>query len=491
MDFKMDRKWIVILGLILCGTFMAMNAYDRVLTSRHIIWCGMTILLCLKKTARVGVIHLLMAGYLIFAMFSGKYAVNQSEWLYSTLKIVLMLSFLSVADIDIKSLSKTMIVLGIVFVGYFWYDYSMIGDFGLCRGLMRMKNYWAAAHFFVLPFCYYAIKNKFWHKTAFAVACMMVLNIVLLNTRSVILALGTSMIALAIADKQIRWKLIGVSLVCAILALTAKPQALLSSSTFEMRLIQWAPTLDMIVKNPFGVGNGNWWMNFPAYAPNMDFENAFVTQHFRFPHNDFLWVWAEVGILGFLCYMGMFVVALKKAKPYLLMGLTGYITIACFCSLRERAFSSLMLCIFLSLVCKRKWAVKPRYLVIPLLFFMVVLGFRYRSSCWNKKLIRSQNIQQVKESTEGFSVFSTVDYTGLPYHWWRGMAQLRTGEQELAVVNLKKAYKYNPNSIQTINGMGIVSAIEGDMESSKKYFKEALRIRPDFKDAKMNLERTK
>ena len=51
------------------------------------------------------------------------------------------------------------------------------------------------------------------------------------------------------------------------------------------------------------------------------------------------------------------------------------------------------------------------------------------------------------------------------------------------------AYKQNPNNIHVLNGMGIASMHKGEKESAKKYFKEALRICPEFVDAKKNLEK--
>jgi O-antigen ligase len=452
----------------------------------------MAVLLCLRKQSKVGIVHLLMAGYLIFAMFSGKYAINHSEWLYSTLRIVLMLSFITVMDIDEKTICKTMLVLGVLFVGYFWYDYSQMGSFHLSRGLMRMVNSWAIAHFLVLPFCYYAITEGFWKKFAWFIGSMMCLNIVLLNSRSAMLAVCVMSAVIFIKHKRTRLPIIGLILTLILLAFTARHGSLgnpFNTKTLHMRIEQWVPTLDMIIKNPFGVGNGNWWINFPAYAHDPDFENVYVLNMFRFPHNDFLWVWAEVGIFGFLCYVGMFVWALKGAKTYLLIGLLGYMTVANFSAVRERPFSSLMLCVFLSLACKRKWTVRPRYLVIPLLFFMVVLGFRYRSSCWNKKLMRSQSFAQIYEGTAGYSHFSQLTYSGLPYYWWKGMCSLKSRNEELAIKQLRTAYLHNPNNIQAINGMGITYGLEKKYDKAKEYFNEALEICPDFKDAEDNLKR--
>ncbi|NIP26986.1 MAG: hypothetical protein GWN55_06690, partial [Phycisphaerae bacterium] len=119
MDFL--RKWILPVGIVFCGTVLCYSAYDRAVPIRNILWCAVTMALLLStKTVKVGKIHFFAVGYLGFVLLSGIWAINISEWMYWSCRAVLLVTFLSVAEIEPKRLAKTMIVLGCMFAVYFW-----------------------------------------------------------------------------------------------------------------------------------------------------------------------------------------------------------------------------------------------------------------------------------------------------------------------------------------------------------------------------------
>ena len=449
--------------------------------------------------AKVNIMSLV---YLGFVVASGLFAVNISEWLYVVLRTVLFVTYISVVDIDKKLLAKSMILLGVFYVLYFWVDYMNSDGFIGCRGLMRQRNHWAFAQFLVVPFCYYAISNGFWRKTANIIMFLMSVNIILLSSRTAILALliaGYIMLCDVMANKHARgwirrdktW--IIASLIFIAIFFPWKKFA--DTETMRYRIEQWKSTASMIASNPTGVGAGNWSIKFPEYAKNIDYPTAYNKKSFRFPHNDYLWTMAETGILGGCAYIAMFATAIyyafKKKEAWLLMALGGYVASSMFTAHYERPFATLMAATFIAMSYRTinvKW---KKFMIIPLVFVIVVFGFRYRSSQWNKKLRSSNNWQEVLDCTKGYSVFSTLTYTGLPYHWWGGMAHLKMNNQDMAAVSLEKAYKYNTGNIHVINGYGISKAISGDIDEAKKQFKYALSICPEFKDAKDNLAKVK
>ncbi|MEE2753316.1 MAG: O-antigen ligase family protein, partial [Candidatus Latescibacterota bacterium] len=71
------------------------------------------------------------------------------------------------------------------------------------------------------------------------------------------------------------------------------------------RVWWWRSTFEMITDHPWiGVGLTNWEKIYPNYKAK---ELWAATNRFpRRPHNDYLWVWAELGTLGFTAYLGMF-----------------------------------------------------------------------------------------------------------------------------------------------------------------------------------------
>jgi hypothetical protein len=256
--------------------------------------------------------------------------------------------------------------------------------------------------------------------------------------------------------------------------------------------MMWKPTLAMIKENPAGVGAGNWWVEFPSYAPGIDYPKAYIEEQFLFPHNDFMWEWSEVGTTGFLCYLGIFVSAIYFARhrPYLLMVLAGYIVIASFSTLRNRTFFTVVLGLILLNACERNRVIKqPRILLTFLIFTMVVFGFRLRSSIYDKRAIRaSSNIAKVTAASKGCSVFSTLTDLGMPWKTVEGLNNFYIGNRKICISQLKQGHKHNPFNINALNGAGIAYGLENNIEKSNGYFRKALEICPAFEAAKTNLK---
>ena len=72
------------------------------------------------------------------------------------------------------------------------------------------------------------------------------------------------------------------------------------------RLRMWTHTLRMIYEHPLGVGIGNWQYLFPWYAKG-DQVNVIASP--TRPHNDYLWIASELGLLGLAAYFWVLVSA--------------------------------------------------------------------------------------------------------------------------------------------------------------------------------------
>ncbi|KKL52731.1 hypothetical protein LCGC14_2282520, partial [marine sediment metagenome] len=432
---KRIEPYILPIGIFLCGTVLVTLLFDRALMPRHIVWCIMTIILVYcSKEIRIGFIHWFLLSFLALSLLSGVGVINKAEWLYSVSRIVLMITYISVVKIDKELLAKTMIMLGTVFVIYFWYDYYLQGNFEACRGLMRQRNTWAHAQFFVIPFCYYAIVNKFWKKPAIVILALMVIQVFLLKSRSAILAIVLSSFILAMYSKE-RWLI--VTVICIFLTpFVFANEGLLCTISLNERLEQWNFTKNMMVDYPLGVGSGNWWILFPKYAAGINFPGAFIEKTFRFPHNDFVWICSEIGALGLVCYIGIFVTSLYYAwrdkAIWLVMLVFGYIAIACFSAPHERPFSSLMMANFIAIACPMRLIQQPKILLTVMIFILVVFSFRLKASYWDKKTRYAKTGIQAMELFKAYSPFSTVSHTGIPWHWWRGTSYFESKQYRLA-----------------------------------------------------------
>ena len=117
------------------------------------------------------------------------------------------------------------------------------------------------------------------------------------------------------------------------------------------RVDLWEKTLEMSSDFPvIGVGQGNWRIVFPLYGQD-DLRSATGETFFQRPHNDFLWVFSENGIIGllfyFLIFLATFHYAIKTIRAAnnpdskflalaMIFGLAGYFVIALFSFPKER-----------------------------------------------------------------------------------------------------------------------------------------------------------
>ncbi len=481
MDDKV-KNVITISSLVLCGIVLCPYSHDRPRTVRHLIWAiGALLLVITNKDIRITVLPLC---YLAMVAISGIFAINTAEWICSLARAMLFVLYLSVAKVDAKDLAKAMIALGFVFIISFWYDYVRLPVFTEVCGIMLQRNYFSAAQFFVVPFCWYAYKNGFWRRAAIFVGISMAVNICLISSRSAMLALFV--FVFIVSKKHIVWTT-GVAMIA--LALFMSRFSVLSSPV--ERFEQWRCTLRMIIQNPLGVGAGNWWIVFPNYAYDINYALAFSQIQFRFPHNDFLWMFAELGIIGGFCYLGIFTTALwRSRKESWLFGiLSGYMVIAFFSAPHERPFASLLIATVIAMTLKGKTIKFSRALIPVALVLVVIFGCQFRSSIYNKKIKSAQSWAEIDNYTKGRTVFSTMTDYGFPYTWWSAMSKFKAGQYEESVPLFEEAYYENPYNVHVINGMGISYAIRNNSFMASAYFKEALRICPYFKDAEKNLAR--
>ncbi len=217
------------------------------------------------------------------------------------------------------------------------------------------------------------LKQQTWRIACFGLIALQIFILLLFQTRAVYVALAISGLFFVIGLQRITSffntkKIIGFAAVTAVLIglvwarfyfydddfgvylKNFDVREYLTSSSANQRFNIWEKTTLLIQEKPLtGVGAGNWEIFFPKNGLAELFSKD-KDIFFQRPHNDFLWVFSETGLLGFLAYIGMFLTAffvgfksLKKADAdtrlniwILLSGLLGYIIIANFSFPLER-----------------------------------------------------------------------------------------------------------------------------------------------------------
>ena len=295
---------------------------------------------------------LLYTFYFIWALISISYAMNAIEAivclarLASTFFIFTNLSILLYKK-DIKNYYLPLAVL-ITIVLFFDAFYVMrtfkeaidseLGTFNPnnATGNNGNKNVMAASLIIKFPFCLYLILNTKIFGKVFGVITLFVgsFAIFILSTRSTFVSLLGIMIIFAATTLYFRKKeyikssffsiayflvpvvfafffsnlaLSNISEASSSGAVTDRIQSIqLNNQASSGRLHLWEGAIDYFLKHPFiGDGYGNWKLASIPYEKEFT-NDLYVPYH---SHNDFLEAAADLGIVGGLAYLGLFVLA--------------------------------------------------------------------------------------------------------------------------------------------------------------------------------------
>jgi O-antigen ligase len=325
---------------------------------------------------------LLYTFYFIWALISISYAMNAIEAivclsrLASTFFIFTNLSILLYKK-DIKNYYLPIAIL-ITIVLFFDASYVMrtfkeaidseLASFNPnnATGNNGNKNVMAASLIIKFPFCLYLILNTKIFGKIFGVITLFVgsFAIFILSTRSTFVSLLGIMIIFAATTLYFRKKenikssiisiayflvpvvfafffsnlaLSNINEASSSGAVTDRIQSIqLNNQASSGRLHLWEGAIDYFLKHPFiGDGYGNWKLASIPYEKEFT-NDLYVPYH---SHNDFLEAAADLGIVGGLAYLGLFVLAFvftiqvwfkEKYKDYRLFTTISFMAVACY-----------------------------------------------------------------------------------------------------------------------------------------------------------------
>ena len=518
--------------------------------------------------------------YLIISVLSLSKAINLTEGIFECLKIFLSFAFLYVATLIIgekkesvlvlaKSVIVTAMILSIIGIcQYYQLAFTSIPGNCLAYSTMANKNLFASALFLTLPFVLFGAFQfaGCWRILSLASFALISFCIAVTETRTVWGAMAFSGIitTLLAVECHRRFKAsdargclsakrslhVLVVLVCMIslarlsnhsyarkISRAAPPShhhsqdlispsrtSILSFNSLNERLLLWDKSLNMIEDNPLtGVGLGQWKLVLPHYGK---IEKLIVSDEglnevlFQRPHNDYLWVLAEVGLLGFVCYLSFFLILIcytiriifkseerdsRVFSMLILFGILGYMVLAFFTFPKERIFHNILLmlitaCVF-SLynqtfpVHKKVTGSQITALNIPLLMLLtscVIFGSaRLHSEIHTRSALSARKAkkwkQVIAEIDKADSWFYNMDPVSTPLSWYRGMAHFSLGHISLAFEDFKKAHKIHPNHTHVLNNLGTCYALLKNYERAAEYYQRVLDISPGFEEALFNL----
>ena len=555
----------LILPLFGCALIYSDSIIDSALIPRFLfstLWFLVAAIWFLAQVKRgsqfaisiVNPVSILFLIWLVSTLISGMNALNQTEFLIEVQKVFLYFSvyigftvFLSRENLFEKelflkvvlSLVSLLLMIGV----YQYYEYNCsLTSRGMTKvsALMNDRNLFAEYLGLCLPFvfCGCMLLKNAWRILAVVLSLFSLIAIMLLFTRSVYVAASAAMFfsgllfllllklnqgfKIAISGKSKIVLLVSLVLIGTIAVKLnrqsdgAIKERILSVFEFDKgsaggRIKVWKVSGQMIKDSGFfGVGAGNWKINFESYGFNQNGE-IFTTE----PLNDYLGIYCESGLLGFIGYAGMIVAGIfllikrlfrRKGKVdyfefAVLTSLISFAIISFFNFPKDRIEPSIMMCFllaFASIGNSDKKEYGSRKIIVGITLVLILIS-TYNLWAWTERFQAEQHLAKalqarenqqwgtvVREINKGRSKYYSLDPTTTPMNWYSGIAHYSLGDLESAHKDFKLAYAENPFHLHVINNLATTTAMKNENETAIKLFEEALAINPLFYDAIYN-----
>jgi O-antigen ligase len=515
-----------------------------------------------NEPIELGLPDALFIGYLLLHGISILQAINKPEAVYETLKIfIAFCAYMAFKTVLLKKLvseSNVLKVLIPVCLAYFTYaciqlwtlSYSakLEGDnLYAVTGLSGHKNLYSGLMLitsFLLGVL--AINTKgVWRTLALLVIMLQAVMIFVLQTRSVFMGIVVAMFILGVGSfmmgrqalvliKKIALPAIGV--IAAVIlffvfsgTLSSMLQRLnvasyLHSDTSIERLTVWYKS-SLMLKDHWllGVGARNWMLVYPYYSLSGMFRPQYLNTVFLEPHNDFLWVWCELGILGLMTFIAIFgsyfYILIKgllnnvkqgseRFVPLILFAQQIAFIIFCFFDFpKERIEHQILLVLSWAIISARygnyaKTFKLPPKLTQPVLYVSFVLiigtvifmGARLQGEYYVRPMLAAEQKGDSKSMLEYARIannpFSNLTPLSVPKKWYEGIACYGLGDNEGAYNCFAEAKKQSPYNHNTLNNLGGMETLFKRYDKAFENYNEALRINPRNDDTRFNIAYT-
>ena len=558
-------KWLLVSIFIAFLPFIyTETTLDPVLTLRFFIFSIVVLVFLLmskgplltKEVLRHPIIIILFCIFCLYVLSTFTSSYGYSDSVYHTLKVGLFIVFLLAITKEFKENRELIFKSGMIFslltslLAVFQIVMSMLNEtlgseINQITGTMANKNLLSSVLFLAIPFniyCVYLVKSKIWKILALVSLISILLVVLFLQTRAVYIALLLSCIVFVIVKfkslkKVVFFSSLIIIITCCFIVLLNVIQfesdsyvnrlkvelndivnvreTLNKRNSISTRYELYKNTINIIKENPVtGVGPGNWRLEIPKaglYRTKGETGNSIVQR----PHNDFLWIASETGILSGLLYVLLFFFVLKnvyflskdsnpKERIFyatIFSVISGYLFISAVDFPMERIEHNVLF--YTLIVTAVSPNIKPTInvkhhtafnsIMISIVVLCCVIGLlRHKGEVHltTAKLYKGKQHWQriIKEIDKAYvpNIYE-LDRSSTPVHWYSGVAKFSLGQQEGAYEDFKRAHSLNPNHLHVLNNLATSYQLKGNSENAKMYYNDALRISPRFEDASVNL----
>lgn len=561
---KLYFGFLLLLPLVYCSSIV-----DSVLIPRQIlltifllvlviviVWQKKDVLFNFKTPLFIAVVGFVL---LNFISFSQSIIAGESHAVFS--KLTVLFSFFIVTTIllynnviRLNQIVLAAILFGLITLSFSFFDFIEKGSRGqhllrqieMVKGNSANKNLLSSILFLCLPFHFIGLQKgkKIKYLSIFTIVATLFV-LITIRTRVVLIACfiffsllicykikehfsvkkrfiigsGLALLLLSIFSFVIYLKNNSASLDASQTSIQKYTNRLLDSKTLESRILFWENSMQMAKENPIlGVGLGNWQILFPKYGLNQfdDYAMANGENTLQRPHNDFIWILCETGILGLLAYLMIFGLvffqlysliknttdAKEKWKFFFIMSaLVGYLLISFFDFPYERIEHQVILMLLLAIVASAYFKTVPvttkNYkswlwlLIIPIGYSFLVSFYRFKGEQHAMKMYTAKAnknwSETIYEAKKADHYFYPLDNTSIPLTWYEGIGNFNENRIEESQACFEKAYELTPYNIQVITNLASVYQATGKMDEAVVLYNDALKISEHFDEAKLML----
>jgi tetratricopeptide (TPR) repeat protein len=260
----------------------------------------------------------------------------------------------------------------------------------------------------------------------------------------------------------------------------------------------YSSTIKMIKDNPlFGVGIENWRINYPQYAGSIINDDNFQIIRQR-PHNDLLWITAEIGIIGLFFVFSFFIFHLKPAvrpimniknkdptdiqliNTFIILSILAIVIESMFDFPKQRVMPNLYVWSGLGFLGNQIIQNNKKNLKVGkifqygIVFIMIFISFAmykdYRSNTYSQDAKYYNNNSMPNElyssSEIALNYYRNMDVEGTPLYYYMGIAKYKLGDLNSASSLFKKALNIAPYHIGALMNYLIVLGQLDELESA-------------------------
>lgn len=558
--------YFVLLPFVFFSSILDTFLLARQLLTIVILFSLITLLVVKNKPIALFTVDktvLLFLGFIVFCLFSfSKSQILDLSHAALSKYLIYLLFFMVIRHlimndlIEVNRIKSYIILFGsisiiialLAFTNKTINGQNLFRQINVISGTFGNKNFLSSILFFCLPFYFIGISmSKKIKAVSFAAIFFTIILLLLLRTRVILIALIIYLLLVVLLQirNKVSKKIFNWSLLLVITALITgvfylfsiknnfhssddiKIQysyRLLSSETLYSRIEFWQQAIYIIKDNFFsGIGVGNWIATYPKYGLYHFSDTAIVNGRLIVsnPHNDFLMVLSEIGIFGFLCYLGIFTSILYQAywlsknevksndrrnACYFLFFIVCYLIIAFFDFPLTRIEHQILLLIVFAIINSKylkanntkgfKVSSRLFYLfsLVVLLYSMTIVVYRINGEKHLLKGLKAEkgteNTTAIFEFNKAKNAFFSTDNYAIPLDWHLGKAHYNEGNFEESLKYYSNAYKVNPYCLVVNNDLASTYIKNGSVADGIMHYKEALTISPNYEDARINLAAT-